>query len=247
MFESLVALVALLAGMVASVVGFGIGSLLTPTLATQMDMKLAVAAVSVPHLIATAYRLWLVRGAIDRDVFKSFGLTSAVGSLCGAVLGAIWGNAGLGALLAALLLFVGIGGLTGFLDRLQFHGKARWGAGLASGVFGGLVGNQGGVRSAALLGFDLNKQAFVATATASGVIVDLARMPVYGALYWSQLAERWPLIAIATAGCLIGTVVGKRTLDRVPQSSFRKVVCVVLIATAVFVLARFVLGALPAL
>lgn len=240
MFEALLALVAIAAGMVASVVGFGIGSLLTPTLATQMDMKIAVAAVSVPHLIATAYRLWLVRGAIDKDVFKSFGLTSAVGSLCGALLGAMWGNAGLGALLAALLLFVGISGLTGFLDRLQFRGKARWIAGLASGVFGGLVGNQGGVRSAALLSFDLDKAAFVATATASGVIVDLARMPVYAASYGAQLAQRWPFIAIATAGCLIGTVVGKRTLERVPQTAFRKVVCVVLIATAVFVLARFV-------
>ena len=242
MFEAIVAAVALVAGMVASVVGFGIGSLLTPTLATQMDMKLAVAAVSVPHLIATAYRLSLVRSSVDKGVFKSFGLTSAVGSLCGALLGALWGNEGLGAVLAALLLFVGIGGLTGLLDKMQFHGKMRWVAGMASGVFGGLVGNQGGVRSAALLGFDLDKQAFVATATASGVIVDLARMPVYGYMNWHRLLERWPLISLATVGCLVGTVVGKRMLAHVPQASFRRVVCGVLIATAVFVLARFVFG-----
>ncbi|MEX2244131.1 MAG: TSUP family transporter [Fimbriimonadaceae bacterium] len=104
MFEAIVAAVAVIAGMVASVVGFGIGSLLTPTLATQMDMKLAVAAVYVPHRAATAYRLWLVREHVDKSVFKSFGLTSAVGSLAGAVAGALWGNEGLGALLAALLL-----------------------------------------------------------------------------------------------------------------------------------------------
>ncbi|MEX2244132.1 MAG: TSUP family transporter [Fimbriimonadaceae bacterium] len=123
---------------------------------------------------------------------------------------------------------------------MQFHGKARWVAGLASGVFGGLVGNQGGVRSAALLGFDLNKQAFVATATASGVIVDLARMPVYVGLQWSDLTAQWPLIAIATVGCLIGTVAGKPLLACVAQASFRKVVCAVLVATAVFVIVRFV-------
>ena len=240
MFEAVVAAVAVIAGMVASVVGFGIGSLLTPTLATQMDMKLAVAAVSVPHLAATAYRLWLVREHVDKSVFKSFGLASAIGSLAGAVAGALWGNEGLGAMLAALLLFVGIGGLTGWTDRMQFHGETRWVAGLASGVFGGLVGNQGGVRSAALLGFDLNKQAFVATATASGVIVDFARMPVYVGLQWSELTAQWPIIAIATVGCLIGTVAGKPLLARVPQASFRKVVCAVLIATAVFVIVRFV-------
>jgi uncharacterized membrane protein YfcA len=240
MFEALVAAVAVIAGMVASVVGFGIGSLLTPTLATQMDMRLAVAAVSVPHLVATLYRLWLVREHVDREVFRSFGVVSALGALVGALLGAVWGNEYLGLVLAALLLLVGIGGLTGLLDRMQFHGRLRWVAGLLSGVFGGLVGNQGGVRSAALLGFDMNKQAFVATATASGVIVDLARMPVYVAVQWKNLLAHWPVIALATIGCLLGTVLGKRALAHVPQSVFRKVVCAVLVATAVFVIVRFV-------
>jgi hypothetical protein len=46
-------------------------------------------------------------------------------------------------------------------------------AGALSGLFGGLVGNQGGIRSAALMGFDINKEAFVATATAIGLVVDV--------------------------------------------------------------------------
>jgi uncharacterized membrane protein YfcA len=240
-FETLVAIVALIAGAVASVVGFGIGSLLTPTLALQMDMRLAVAAVSIPHFLATAYRWWLVRAHVDASVFKGFGLASALGSLVGALIGLVWTSEWLALLLAALLLFVGVGGLTGWADRMQFHGSARWVAGVFSGVFGGLVGNQGGVRSAALLGFDLDKTAFVATATASGLLVDLARMPVYVGTQWSGLLERWPLIALASIGCLVGTVAGKRLLSHVPQSAFRKVVCVVLVAVGVFVLARFVL------
>jgi uncharacterized membrane protein YfcA len=240
-FESLVALVAVVAGMVASVVGFGIGSLLTPTFALQMDMKLAVAAVSVPHFVATAYRWWLVRASVDTPVFKGFGLASALGSLVGALLGVVWSSEWLALLLALLLLFVGMGGLTGWADKMEFHGRMRWVAGALSGVFGGLVGNQGGVRSASLLGFDLQKTAFVATATASGLLVDLARMPVYVGVHWSRLIERWPLITVATVGCFAGTVVGKRVLAQVPQSSFRRIVCVVLVATGVFVLARFVL------
>jgi hypothetical protein len=38
-----------LAGGIAAVSGFGIGSLLTPVLALQIGTKLAVAAVAVPH------------------------------------------------------------------------------------------------------------------------------------------------------------------------------------------------------
>jgi uncharacterized membrane protein YfcA len=241
MFEALVALVSLVAGVVASVVGFGIGSLLTPLVATQMDMRIAVAAVSIPHFLATAYRFWLVRTNIDREVLKGFGVSSALGALAGALAGTAIQSDWLALLLAALLLFVGIGGLIGYLDKMRFEGPSRYVAGIASGLFGGLVGNQGGVRSAALLGFDLDKSAFIATATASGLIVDVFRMPVYAFSYRSELIENMPVIGVMTAGCLVGTVIGKRVLNHVPELAFRKVVCAVLIVVGVFVCARFVL------
>lgn len=239
MFETLVAAVSLVAAAIASVVGFGIGSFLTPLFATQMDMRLAVAAVSIPHFFATVYRFWLVRREVDPYVFKGFGVSSAVGSLVGALAGSIFGASWLALLLAALMLFVGIGGLTGWTDRLRFSGDSRYIAGALSGVFGGLVGNQGGVRSAALLGFDLDKQAFVATATASGVIVDLVRMPVYAVGSGQGIVERWPIVAVACGGCLVGTVLGKRLLSRVPATAFRRIVCSVLVLVGAFVVFEF--------
>ena len=51
------AVVAVAAGAVASISGFGIGSILTPLLATSIGTKLAVAVVSLPHFIGTALRL----------------------------------------------------------------------------------------------------------------------------------------------------------------------------------------------
>ncbi len=56
--------------------GFGIGSLLTPVLALQVDTRLAVAAVSIPHLVGTSLRFWLMHGGVDRRVLWSFGLTA---------------------------------------------------------------------------------------------------------------------------------------------------------------------------
>ncbi|HVH87686.1 MAG TPA: hypothetical protein VM912_13245 [Terriglobales bacterium] len=49
-------LTALMAAGVAAVSGFGIGSLLTPLLAARYGTKLAIAIVSIPHLIATTAR-----------------------------------------------------------------------------------------------------------------------------------------------------------------------------------------------
>jgi hypothetical protein len=43
---------------------------------------------------------------------------------------------------------------------------------MLSGPSGGLVGNQGGLASSALVGFDLSKEAFGATATAVALVVD---------------------------------------------------------------------------
>jgi uncharacterized membrane protein YfcA len=109
-------------------------------------------------------------------------------------------------------------------SRLQFGPKVAWTAGLSSGLFGGLVGNQGGIRSAALLGFQLSKAEFVATATAIGIIVDAARMPVYFATRMNDLLPFWPFIAVATLGVTAGTLLGKRLLSNVPESLFKRVV-----------------------
>lgn len=79
----------------------------------------------------------------------------------------------------ALLLFAAASEVSGLARRMRFRGYVAWVAGAVSGLLGGLVGNQGGLRSAALPGFGLSKQSFVATATAVGLIVDGARMPVY--------------------------------------------------------------------
>src|ERR1700687_339952 len=178
MFIGIFALVAILSGALAAVAGFGIGSILTPLLALETGTKIAVAAVSIPHFVATGLRFWLVRRHVDRRVLWSFGLTSAAGGLLGALLFTRFHNRALTFLLAALLVFAGIMGLLGLAQRLRFKGFAAWVAGALSGVFGGLVGNQGGIRSAAMLGLQVPRDAFIATSTAIGLMVDVARMPV---------------------------------------------------------------------
>ena len=60
-FLIVVAVVAALAGGIASIAGFGIGSLLTPLVASQYGMKTAVGAVAIPHFIATVLRFWRLR------------------------------------------------------------------------------------------------------------------------------------------------------------------------------------------
>src|SRR5436305_961487 len=142
-------------------------------------MKTAVAAVSAPHFIATVLRFWRLRRHVDRHVLSGFGLMNAAGSLIGALIH-VWVNSPiLSIVLGVLLVFAGLTGVLGYAERMRFGKTAVWAAGAVSGTFGGLVGNQGGIRSAAMLGLGLEGAAFVATATAIGVAVDAVRMPIY--------------------------------------------------------------------
>jgi uncharacterized protein len=228
--DAIALIVALLAAGIAAVTGFGIGSLLTPLLALQIDTRLAVAAVSIPHVVGTAVRFWLLQVGANRRVLWNFGLTSAAGGLLGAALSRWASNQWLSVIFGVLLLFAAVSEISGLARRMRFRGWVAWVAGAVSGLLGGLVGNQGGIRSAALLGFELDKRHFVATATAIGLFVDGARMPVYLATQHEELIQLWDWTVAATAGVTIGTVLGSRALARIPEVWFRRVLAIVLAA-----------------
>jgi uncharacterized membrane protein YfcA len=121
---------------------------------------------------------------------------------------------------------------------MRFRGWVAWIAGALSGLLGGLVGNQGGIRSAALLGFNLSKEKFVGTATAIGLVVDGARLPVYLATQRAEMLMLWPSITLGTVGVVAGTVLGSRLLKRVPEVWFRRVLALILALLGSMMLAR---------
>ena len=238
MFDLLVFAAALFGGGVASVAGFGIGSLLTPAIAAAAGTRVAVAAVSVPHLIGTSIRFWRFRRSVDWSVVRSFGLTSAAGGLAGALLNTFATNTSLAVVFGLLLLLSGTSQLTGYARRWTLRGKLAWAGGALSGFFGGLVGNQGGIRTAAMLGFAVDKRQFVATTTAVALVIDLARVPIYVIADGPALLQLWGTVAIATAGVVVGTLSGEKVLARVPESRFRAVVGALLVLLGISILVR---------
>jgi uncharacterized membrane protein YfcA len=235
-FDIALVFASVFAAAIASVTGFGIGSILTPLLSLQVGMKIAVAAVSIPHLVATGLRLWLLRKHVDRGVLLHFGILSALGGLAGALLHSLVNSPVLSGVFAGLLLVAGISELTGKAEHMRFGPRAALAAGVVSGFLGGLVGNQGGIRSAALLGFDVSRQTFVATATATGLIVDLARLPVYLVGELPSLITMWQTIALLSIGAVMGTILGELTLRTIPEHWFRRWVAVIILGLGGFML-----------
>jgi uncharacterized membrane protein YfcA len=238
-FVGFASVASIVAGAIAAVAGFGIGSVLTPVLSLKFDVRLAIAMVSIPHFAGTVVRLILVRTHIDRRVLLWFGIASAGGGLAGAALQALVRSSVLAIVFGALLIFAGVGSLTGFASRMRFGDRnLALVGGALSGLLGGLVGNQGGIRAAALLGFDVDRQAFVATATAVALVVDGVRIPVYLAAQAADLAQQAPLIGALAVGAVVGTLAGGWTLRRLPEPVFRRVVGLLLVLLGAYTLGR---------
>lgn len=235
-FAVIVGVLAFVAGATSAVAGFGIGSILTPLLALAIGAKLAVAAAAIPHFIGNGVRLWTLRDRIDKKVLKTFGLMSAIGALAGALLHAVVTAPALKIAMAVILIVAGVLGVAGIIDRIRMGRRGAWAAGGISGFLGGLIGNQGGIRAAAMLALDVRKEVFVATAVAIALVVDGARMPVYAFSVGRQLLDVWPIVATASGGVLLGTLTGKKLLGWIPEEVFRRMVSGLLVALGVAIL-----------
>jgi uncharacterized membrane protein YfcA len=233
-FASVLVVAGVVSGATAAVLGFGIGSLLTPLLITRLDPHLAVAVVALPHLIATAVRFFRHRNWIDRAVLRRFGVPSAIGGIAGALLQEVFRSPALIFTLAILLILTGIANLSHGFGGWRPGGAAATMLGLLSGIFGGLVGNQGGLRAAGLTAFDLQPRAYLATSTAVALMIDVARTPVYLARAGDAVVALAVPITAATIGCIAGTIAGERLFLRIPAARYRTVVGLAVLALGVW-------------
>ena len=118
---------------------------------------------------------------IDRPVLVRFGLLSAA-ALAGALVHPTSAQALSRVSSVVSLLLTAVAQLTGFGIPGNRRDQVVALFGLVSGFFGGIAGNQGGLRSAALMAFGLPPLGFVATATSNRSPGGCSADPVYLAL-----------------------------------------------------------------
>lgn len=230
--------VAAAGGTMMAVAAAGIDSLLIPLFSLDFDFRVAVAAVSVPHFLAGVLRTAQLRKRIAWPVFFPFAVMSALATLAGALLQSRFSSSLITQVFAGLLVISGVLGFTGILERKHEGKAAAWVAGGAAGFFGGLCGEQGGLRAAGLMGFGLPKEAFVATGAAVGVVGDLIRIPIYAVRQWDELQDTWLAVGGAVVGVIAGIFVGRWLLKRLPQDRFSRVVSGVIVVVGVLLFFR---------
>ena len=240
----LVGSVALLVATLTLFTGFGLGTLLLPAFAIFFPIQTAIAATAVVHLTNNIFKLALIGRNTDRRVLIRFGVAAVVFAFLGAwTLGVMaqlpeivsYQIAGRPFTLTPISLIVGVLivgfallDLTPSTKRIEFG--ARWLAlgGALSGFFGGLSGHQGALRSVFLIRAGLSRDAYIATAAAASLLVDVMRLLVYGlgVVMIADTTDRsaWPLVVTACVCAFAGSFLGARLVRKATIEGLRQVV-----------------------
>lgn len=243
----IVALVALLASGLTLFSGFGLGTLLMPVVALFFPIEIAIAVTAIVHLANNIFKVVLLGKHADRQVLLKFGSTALVAAFIGAwVLGWLSDTGSnlnfniLGIVFQTSLLQVVVGSLILIFVLLEFSKQFARASldkkylplgGLISGFFGGLSGHQGAFRSLFLIKVGLTKEQFVATGVMVAVLVDVARLIVYGNDLDFQVID-WDLVVAASLSAFVGAYFGKRLLQKVTIQAVHLMVSVLLILVA---------------
>jgi uncharacterized membrane protein YfcA len=203
--------------------GFGVGTVLTPTFVFFFDIKTAVFLVAVVHLSNNFLKFALFAKHMQKEIFLRFGVLSLAGAVIGSLL---YGTIDATLLTILLALFLIVVGGTEFLPvpALRFPPSIDMAGGFLSGLMGGLIGNQGAIRSAYLLNYNLSKEAFIGTATAISLVVDLTRIPVYLYKESDLFFRDWSGLVVVILVAFAGTLVGQQLLKKLPLERFRLIV-----------------------
>jgi len=246
----LIACLALMASGLTLFSGFGLGTILLPAFALIMPVDTAVAATAIVHLANNLFKVGLVGRMADRAVLLRFAVPATLAALAGAWLlvqlaglpviarySAFGATHEVGALrlaIGVLIVAFAVLELIPAFARLSFPPRFLVLGGLLSGFFGGLSGNQGALRSAFLIKAGLSKEAFIATGVVAAVIVDVARLTVYGVSHVTRdfaalTDEAWLLVGAATLAAFLGAFIGTRLMYKVTLRMVRLVVALAMI------------------
>lgn len=250
-----VALAALAVSLLTLFAGFGLGTLLLPVFAFFFPVEVAVAATAVVHLANNLFKASLVGRSADWRIIARFAPGAAAASVAGAlVLRAVSGLPALATyrigthictvtpvkvLIAALMLAFAAFEVHPRYRTVTFGERHFLVGGLLSGFFGGISGHQGALRAVFLLKAGLTPQVLVATGAACAIVVDVARLVVYGPAFFTKDfvalngASGRSLVWTAMAAAFVGTFVGTRTLRRVSLRTMQILAGVLLVGIAV--------------
>jgi uncharacterized membrane protein YfcA len=220
-------LVAAIAAGIATWTGFGSATILTPVLASFLDLRAAILVVAIFHGLNNAFKVAGFFPDITWRVCLIFAPAAIACSVLGGLLSAVTPSHHLKVVLG---LFLAVDASSGLIKKA---GKRKWRTGVihatlggaCSGFAAGIIGTGGAVRAFFLHHFLTEKKAYVGTSAAIAFLIDASRVPVYLTQYDDvNVTALMPLIAATVAAAFGGVFLAKSLLSKADTDQFAKLI-----------------------
>jgi len=221
-----IALLTLLASVIETLAGFGISTIMVPILLMAFPLPQTLLLVGMIHWFNDIWKMLLFRKGIRWKLCLAFGLpgifTSFIGSSLSLRISQEVLSRALGLFLLAYVLFIAFNRTFKLSQRLS----VAISGGALSGFFAGIFGIGGEINTVALSAFNLEKAVYIATAGAISFMIDSTRIATYikGGIGLDPIILSGFLIFIPAS--LIGAMIGKKGVEKIPQEKFRNFVAV---------------------
>jgi hypothetical protein len=225
---ALLTVAALAASTLAAVAGFGGAAILLPVLVALFGPRDAIPILTIAQLVGNGSRVVINRDAVDRRIVGWFALGGIPAALVGGFLFAA-------APLDALTRLIGAFLLASVAWR---HIRPRPSGALGPRTFAvigaffafasALVGSIGPLMAPFFLAAGLVKTAYIGTEAAATVVMHVAKLVAYGTAALLTAATVGIGLVMAPA-MIVGSLIGKRIVDRLPERVFVAIIEVVLV------------------
>lgn len=232
----MVVLTALVASTIAAVAGFGGAVVLLPVLVWVFGVRDAIPILTVAQLVGNLSRIYFNR----RDLVWPVAGWFAVGAIPSSVIGALLFVAAPTSVLTKLLGLFLLGSVAYRHSKpgRQFKVGERGflGVGAILGLLSALLGSVGPLAAPFFLSHGLISGAYIGTEALTAVTMHVVKVAVYGG--YSLLSPSSVMFGLAIGAVMIlGSYVGKRVLEHVPERLFPRIIEIVLIVSGLQLMA----------
>ena len=226
---------AALTAMINSIAAVGGGMTLFAIMISILPYAIVVPVHGVIQIWSSVTRVWVFRSHINYRLIRIYLITY----IPSAVLGVYFWKTMVElehlqpylkiAMAVYLLMFLGNWTVK---IRTTNRTKLMLYAGGWSGVVALTAGSPAPVMAPLFIKADLYKEEFIGTWALAGIVIHLAKLPLFYFIWKIIGAEHFWLIALLGIGVVMGTFIGKAALVHVSETLFRKLLTVVLLFLA---------------